>query len=81
MLAFLHQGGHDLCHLLFSCYILIFTDIKRQVNAQIFPDNRASIALGGKTFFFQFVQVTADRFLRNIIKLAEFTDYNPLFCL
>ena len=75
------QGGYNLCHSLFADHILILTDVKRQINTYILIDHRTTVAFNGKPFFFKLIQVTAYGFLRDVIKLAEFADHNPLFFL
>ena len=81
MVAFLYQRCCYFCHFLFSAYILVFSDIKGQVNAYILFYDSSAIAFGGQSFFFQLVEVTAYSLFRYLIELTEFADYDPFLCL
>ena len=61
--------------MLFSHNIAVLPDIERQFNIYIFINDSSAIAFNGVTVIHQLLQISADRFFRNIIQLAQFT-YN-----
>ena len=81
VLAVLYHGSRDLGHLLLTGHILVFTNVKGQIDTYILIDDSSAVAFCGKAFFFQLVKIPAYCLLRNVIELAQLADYHSFFCL
>ena len=63
-------------NMLFSYYVTVFSDVKRQVNVNIFIDDGSAVTLDGVPVIDQFLKVSPDRFLGDIIDLAQLAHNN-----
>ena len=62
--------------MLFTNNIAILSDVERKLDIHIFIDHSTAIAFYGETVLNQFIEVSSDCLLGNLVNLTQFAYYD-----
>ena len=62
--------------MLFTNNIAILSDVERKLDIHIFIDHGTAIAFYGETVLNQFIEVSSDCLLGNLVNLTQFAYYD-----